>query len=157
MRTRATMGCRRRGASTHCPMAIHHLVYTSHARAGFNRQDLVDVGASAGKHNPARSITGCLVLCEGRFLQVLEGGLSAINECYQRIAADTRHHGVTLIEVGRTDRRRFGKWSMKWIYAADIAGTAEVVHKYLPEAQFTPELLSGKACVDLLAECAELL
>lgn len=138
-------------------MPLNHLIYTSHARPGFNRQDLVDVGASAGKYNPARSITGCMVLCEGRFLQVLEGGLLAINECYQRIVTDPRHHGVTLIEVARIDRRRFGQWSMKWIYAADIAGTAEVLRRFLPEAQFTPELLSGKACVDLLAECAELL
>ena len=49
-------------------------------------------------------VTGVLCFSEGIFLQVLEGGRSAVNQLYNRIAADTRHTQVELLQL-RRDRR----------------------------------------------------
>ncbi len=53
-------------------------------------------------NNPALGITGVLCFSEGIFLQVLEGGRSAVNRLYNRIAADPRHTDVELLATRRS-------------------------------------------------------
>ena len=68
--------------------------------------------AASKANNPALGITGVLCFSEGIFLQVLEGGRSAVNRLYNRIAADPRHSEVELLCYEEIGERRFAGWSM---------------------------------------------
>jgi hypothetical protein len=66
--------------------------------------ELLAILRKSKANNPALGVTGVLCFSEGIFLQVLEGGRSAVNRLYNRIAADDRHTQVELLSV-RRDRR----------------------------------------------------
>ena len=52
----------------------------------------------AQAHNQTQGITGVLCQGQGFFIQILEGERSAINRLYLRIAADSRHKDVVLLQ-----------------------------------------------------------
>jgi hypothetical protein len=66
----------------------------------------------AQAHNQTQGITGVLCQGQGFFIQILEGERSAINRLYLRIAADSRHKDVVLLQYEEILERRFDKWSM---------------------------------------------
>ena len=63
-------------------------------------------------NNPAHGITGVLCYSDDIFLQVLEGGRSAVNRLYNSIVADPRHTDVELLSYQQISERRFAGWSM---------------------------------------------
>ena len=65
--------------------------------------------------NQTLGITGMLIMCDGWFLQALEGGPQATTRLYNGIAGDERHHDIQLHSVVPIDERMFPDWSMKGI------------------------------------------
>ena len=138
-------------------MPLTRLVYSSHAKPGFSRADLAAIGAVANAANPGMGITGGMLFCEGRFLQVLEGSATQVNNLYHRIVADARHHHVFLNEVSRIERRDFAAWSMKWMQAADALAIREILLRYHPREGFNPEQLTGESAAQMLKELSVVL
>ncbi|RKR74832.1 FAD-dependent sensor of blue light [Frondihabitans australicus] len=62
--------------------------------------------------NRRLGITGLLLHDAGRFVQILEGEPSAVEDRYARIAGDPRHTDVRLLLCEEEDERRFPNWSM---------------------------------------------
>lgn len=67
-------------------------------------------------HNEAQGISGVLCQGQGFFIQILEGERSRINRLYLRIAADSRHKDVELLQYEEILQRRFDKWSMALVH-----------------------------------------
>src|SRR5690349_7042085 len=89
------------------------LMYVSRARENMSAEEVQAIVRQSKAHNPPAGITG--VLCctgNGVFVQVLEGGRAAVNQLYNRIVADPRHHDVQLLAYEETTERRFTGWSM---------------------------------------------
>ena len=69
------------------------------------------------RNNSQCNIGGVLYFGDGHFFQALEGERKAVNDTYQRIAADARHQQVTILSLRTIEQRLFSDWSMKYVAA----------------------------------------
>jgi Sensors of blue-light using FAD len=67
------------------------------------------------RNNSHENIGGVLYFGDGYFFQALEGDRKAVNQTYQRIAADPRHRDVTILSLKTIPQRLFADWSMKYV------------------------------------------
>ena len=88
------------------------LMYASRAAAAVNHDELLAILRKSKVNNPRHGVTGVLCYSGGIFLQVLEGGRSAVNHLYNRIAADVRHTQVELLSYEEIGERQFAGWAM---------------------------------------------
>ncbi|TGE29074.1 BLUF domain-containing protein [Hymenobacter metallicola] len=94
------------------PASLYHLAYQSTATGMPTEQDLEELLVQARATNQQHGLTGVLLYCEGRFMQVLEGSEEAVQGIYARIERDLRHHNVIKFTDGPIRRRSFSTWSM---------------------------------------------
>lgn len=92
------------------------LIYRSHSllpKEGAERQkQLTEILKKSRQNNPAKGLTGALVLYDDWFAQVLEGEKSAVQGLLNTISADDRHNGVKVYSEEEDVPRAFGKWAM---------------------------------------------
>ncbi len=89
---------------------LRQLLYTSLCTPGAD----IDAILHQSRHNNAvDGITGLLWYRDDRFLQILEGPASSVTAVYDRIAADSRHHTLTILSDRTVAGREFGYWSME--------------------------------------------
>jgi hypothetical protein len=93
-------------------MALIHVIYVSTANKKIVDADLNAILDSSVRHNIKNDVTGLLLFAGNRFMQVLEGQEVAINETMARIAKDSRHTDLVVLEQTAIARRSFDKWSM---------------------------------------------
>jgi hypothetical protein len=108
-------------------------------------QTLIDHASVA---NARRQLTGALVFDHRVFLQCLEGDRETVSEVFCRIAADTRHRRVVLLELQAVDERLFARWGMGFA-AADEVG-CEAFLRFGSGASFDPHTMSAGAALGLL-------
>ncbi len=94
---------------------LHRLVYVSRSMMGPPDRDagIADLVARSAANNRGRAVTGILLVCDGWFIQALEGSREALKPLYEIIAADPRHADVMLKGVEPASRRIFSRWGMK--------------------------------------------
>ena len=100
--------------------------------------------------NPGVGITGVLCFSGGIFLQVLEGGRTAVNRLYNRIAADKRHTDVELLLYEEIGERRFAGWSMGQVNMSRL--NPSLLLKYSESATLDPFAVSGAVSMSLFEE-----
>ena len=126
------------------------LVYASRAVASVDQEELVTILRQCKTNNPPRGITGVLCFSEGIFLQVLEGGRSAVNALYNQIVADPRHQQVEMLCFEEVSERRFASWSMGQVNVARL--NPGLLLKYSEKATLDPFAVSGKVSMALFDE-----
>ena len=126
------------------------LMYASRAVAAVDQAALVAILRQSKASNPGLGITGVLCFSEGIFLQVLEGGRSAVNRLYHRIAADPRHTEVELLTYDEIGERRFAGWSMGQVNMARL--NRALLLKYSETATLDPYAVSGAVSMALFQE-----
>ena len=72
-----------------------------------------DIHASARRLNPLDGITGLLIFNGTRFLQIIEGAESAIDDLVERLRADPRHSAFEIRDERIVAERAFPDWSME--------------------------------------------
>ena len=95
---------------------LWRLIYASRATPPVDTDSLL---VQARRNNPARGITGGLVLLEGVFLQYLEGREDDVEHMFERIMHDPRHCEVKVLERREIPRRMFTDWSMAMLEWTD--------------------------------------
>jgi Sensors of blue-light using FAD len=126
------------------------LLYASRAAEPVT-PDLVDsVLAQCRAHNPGLGITG--ILCHGGdvFMQVLEGGRTAVNALYAEIVRDPRHRDIAVLHFEEVTERRFAGWTMGQVNLARI--NPSILLKYSERPVLDPFAVSGKVSMALLEE-----
>jgi hypothetical protein len=88
------------------------LTYTSLASANFGMSNIQEIMRKAEKFNGENEITGCLLLYNRRFIQILEGEKEIIENLYSKIKQDKKHSNVNLLGTNETSTRIFPKWVM---------------------------------------------
>lgn len=126
------------------------LMYASRAAASVDQEELVAILRKSKANNPALGVTGVLCYSEGVFLQVLEGGRSAVNRLYNRIASDPRHTQVELLSYAEIGERRFAGWSMGQVDMARL--NPALLLKYSERATLDPYAVSGEVSMSLFEE-----
>lgn len=126
------------------------LLYASRAAAAIDQEELQAILRQSRNANPARGITGVLCFSDGIFLQTLEGGRSAVNALYNRIASDSRHQDVELLLYQEISERRFAGWSMGQVNLARL--NPSLLLKYSATAALDPYGVSGEVSLALFEE-----
>jgi hypothetical protein len=89
------------------------LTYTSRARLDLGDEDLAAIHQTARHLNALDGITGLLLFDGSRFLQIIEGSESAIDNLVERLRMDRRHSAFEIRDERFVDRRSFSGWSME--------------------------------------------
>jgi hypothetical protein len=126
------------------------LVYASRAVPTVDQAELAAILRKSKANNPTHGITGVLCFSEGIFLQVLEGGRSAVNQLYNRIATDARHTQVELMVYEEIGERRFAGWSMGQVNLSRLNPALMLKYSALPALD--PFAVSGRVSLALFEE-----
>lgn len=94
---------------------MHSLVYKSTANPNLTREDLSRILETARNFNEVNAISGCLIYYNHKFLQILEGDKTLVDNLFFKIKQDNRNFDVTLMFEGFITERTFKKWSMAYI------------------------------------------
>ena len=127
---------------------LMRLIYASEASQPMGPGELEALLAGARRGNERRALKGLLEFDHRAFLQVLEGEAERVSEVFCRIAADTRHRRVLMIDARAVAERLFGDWSMGFA-AADAAGSAQFL-RFGGSAGFDPHALGAASALGLL-------
>ncbi|MEO5771253.1 MAG: BLUF domain-containing protein [Burkholderiaceae bacterium] len=96
---------------------LRAIVYVSCATRAMNQPDLDRLLANAQYRNARDGITGCLLYCDGNFIQLIEGPAEPLQQVYTSICADTRHAGIYQIVDEPIGSREFSGWAMGYASA----------------------------------------
>lgn len=127
-------------------------MYASRPVPTVDQDELVAILRKSKANNPAQGITGVLCLClnERIFMQVLEGGRTAVNRLYHRIATDPRHTDVELLSYEEIGERRFAGWSMGQVNMSRL--NPALLLKYSEKPTLDPYAVSGAVSMALFDE-----
>jgi Sensors of blue-light using FAD len=134
--------------------SLVHCIYASTAVRPFNEAQLATLIQGARVKNESLGVTGILIYMSGRFLQILEGEATVVEQLYATIEHDQRHKEVTQIIFESIRAREFCDWSMSMI---DLSG--DKLRQLVLQADPTSGTLSishlpnGRAKKLLLAFC----
>lgn len=78
--------------------------------------------AQSRRNNARAGVTGLLFFDGKRFLQALEGEEPLVEDTFQRIRGDGRHHAIVVLSDRITDDREFGEWAMAYAVPGDDQG-----------------------------------
>jgi hypothetical protein len=126
------------------------LLYVSRAADSISSAMVDSIITTSRKNNPAYGITGILCYSGTMFMQVLEGGRTAVNATYGRIVRDTRHNDVQLLHYEEITERCFAGWTMGKANLEKL--NPSVVLKYSETETIDPYGVSGKVSMALLQE-----
>ena len=126
------------------------LLYASRSAAPATPEVIEAILAQSRAHNPALGITGILCQSGDIFMQVLEGGRSAVNELYNQIVRDARHRDVVVLHYAEVSERRFGGWTMGQVNLSKV--NPSTLLKYSEKPSLDPYGMSGAASMALLEE-----
>lgn len=121
-----------------------HLVYVSSASILLKEEELLELLKKAREKNQKLGITGMLLYKGGNFLQVLEGEEQVVDELYEVIKQDRRHHQIITIGKRKVEERMFPDWEMAFVnlqsvLPEDVPGYSEFLNE-----PFTPENFAQK-------------
>jgi len=128
------------------------LMYASRTAADVDQDALLAIVRQCKDNNPALGVTGLLCHCSssGIFMQALEGGRSAVNQLYLKIAADKRHTDVELLNYEEVTERRFAGWAMGQVNMTRL--NPGLLLKYSATPTLDPYAMSGQAALALFDE-----
>lgn len=93
-------------------MALRQVAYISSAIVPISDAELDILLLKARTRNRVTGITGLLFYLDGNFLQVLEGEDPALEDTYQRIRFDPRHHNLIKMADDEIGTRSFADFEM---------------------------------------------
>jgi hypothetical protein len=129
------------------------LTYASRASHSVSSQLIRDVLDNSQRNNPGKGLTGILCCNANTFLQALEGPRAEVNALYKRLADDSRHKDLTILDYEQISMRRYSSWSMGWAGAKQA--NRELFLKYSASDQFDPFSMSAEQISGLLLELSE--
>ncbi|MDA7087488.1 BLUF domain-containing protein [Pseudomonas sp. SA3-5] len=129
------------------------LTYASRASQGVSAELIREILDSSQRNNPGRGLTGILCCNANIFLQALEGPRSEVNALYNRLADDSRHKDLTILDYAEISLRRYCNWSMGWAGAKRV--NRELFLKYSARDHFDPFDMSAEQITGLLLEMSE--
>jgi hypothetical protein len=131
-------------------MQLYRLVYCSEAADNLTLQDVKSIAEKASIKNASLLISGGLLYCESKFLQILEGGIRPVNKLFETILQDRRHKNVNLIHLSRVNKREFEGWDMSLVFFPTSRDFYPEYIKYSGDDSFDPLSLDSDVWVQFL-------
>ena len=124
-------------------MFLVRLIYASKITDGFGPKDIENILQSARTYNVKTHVTGMLCFSNKYFLQCLDGSRTAVNNTYQQILNDKRHHNVIMLNYTQIPEREFEKWSMGYVPQSRVTESLNL--KFSGSVDFNPFKMSGES------------
>ncbi|WP_413401096.1 BLUF domain-containing protein [Pseudoalteromonas sp. KJ71-7] len=124
-------------------MFLVRLIYASKISSDFGPEDIENILQSARTYNVKTNVTGMLCFSNDYFLQCLEGSRTAVNNTYQQILNDKRHHNVIMLNYTQLPEREFEKWSMGYVPQSKLTESLNL--KFSGSIDFNPFKMSGES------------
>ena len=118
-------------------MLMLSLIYISAPVKLLREEELLEILKISRENNVSKQITGMLLYKGGNFMQVLEGPDDAVNELFEKIKKDPRHHGVSIILSEQIETRQFPNWEMAFVNLDNPAIKNEPNYSQFLEEDFT--------------------
>lgn len=133
-------------------MNLMRLVYYSERNpaVALDVRELIQV---CHRNNSKKNITGLLHYNGDHFLQVLEGGRADCSAIYHRIAQDTRHINIIMMQATPARERLFPTWSMGLHEGMDDR-TSAIFLRYFSSDRIDPENVDVDVMLDALQDIA---
>ena len=131
-------------------MFLVRLIYFSKPSDGPASKTVKDILQVARVNNDRHELTGLMVLDHRYFLQVVEGGRSAVSQLLGNLYRDPRHQELTVLGFDHIDRRAFGEWSMQFVPAISV--TKQALLRHGASSLFEPQHMTKASALDLLSE-----
>lgn len=93
-------------------MVLFNLAFVSECNGKVTEDLLASIKKQAVRNNTASNITGLLLTSHGRFMEFLEGDISALTALYARVCADKRHRNVKCILFAPCKERLYPDWAL---------------------------------------------
>jgi len=120
-------------------LRLKTLTYTSRARLDLTDDELNAIHQTARHLNALDGVTGLLLFDGVRFLQIVTGADSAIDDLVERLRMDPRHSAFEIRDERHVDRRSFADWSMELLRVSAGYRTArDEVATILPDGVSEP-------------------
>ena len=126
------------------------LLYASRSAQPVSAKLMDSILAQSRRHNPELGVTGILCQSGDIFMQVLEGGRTAVNRLYAQIVRDDRHKDVVVLHYEEVSERRFAGWTMGQVNLAKV--NPSTLLKYSETPVLDPYAMSGAVSMALLEE-----
>ena len=131
---------------------LRTICYVSTAVPTLDQDQLETLYSQVITNNLGLKITGVLLFSQGNFMQIMEGDTAVIDQIYQKISKDERHHHLFKLIDRTVDQRIFENYSngftivkdekaifklnlyLKWLRANfedDTADFAEIIKPFL--------------------------
>jgi len=95
---------------------MKRMTYISRLSTPLSEEDIKEIGIVSAEKNQSKNITGVLVYFSGLFFQIIEGDDDTIDQLYEKIGQDRRHHDIICLKAEYdVSERLFPDWSMKTI------------------------------------------
>jgi hypothetical protein len=127
-------------------------LYASRASEGTDGRVLDEILRQSRQNNTRSGITGLLILANGIFVQVIEGGRGEVSNLLARIIHDSRNRQVEVLAFGEITERSFGSWTMGQVSMASV--NAALVLKYSERPDLDPFSMTASATMAFLQELA---
>jgi len=95
-------------------MPLKFVSYMSAQSRVMSRKSIEDFLFQVREKNKQLTITGVLLLIQGKFVQYIEGPAQEIDKVYESISKDSRHKDLILLDSGDLSERQFKDWSMAY-------------------------------------------
>jgi Sensors of blue-light using FAD len=116
-------------------MDLRSLTYTSLASLHISIADVDSIHRTARDLNAIDGVTGMLVFNGTHFLQIIEGGDTAIEDLLERLRRDPRHSGLEVRDDRVIHERSFPDWSMELVRVRSAYLEAkETLSRQIPES-----------------------
>ncbi len=93
--------------------ALEHLIYESRATGSTGSLlNLATILSEAQRNNDRDGLTGALAAHDERYVQVVEGPASALDNLWRRLERDPRHRNIVVLDRAPIADRAFGQWAM---------------------------------------------
>lgn len=104
----------------------HRLIYVSRRTDRCGDDEVHRIVTQSKTNNRGNGLCGALLVSPTTFVQILEGDRDAIEETFERIGLDSRHHSTLVLGFERIAKPVFDDWSMTLESVTDdaLAGLA---------------------------------
>ena len=131
-------------------MHLVRLVYVSTSINEVDSDTLQSILSTAQTNNDAHDLTGLLVFDDKYFVQLIEGGRSAVSQLLGNLYRDTRHKDLVVLGFDVVHQRPFPNWSMQFVPTVDV--TKNVLLRHGVTSKFEPYSLTHESAVAFMVE-----
>lgn len=129
-------------------MRLIQLVYTSEPVSTITQNEIDNIVTSSQVRNRKSGITGALYYNRKHYFQCLEGGRTAVNQLYNKIVSDPRHHNCRMFLFRDINQRDFTDWDMAYI--GEGIKHEKLFHRHSTMPTLELDAMSGETALMLL-------